>query len=202
MKLSSYPLFELLLSQQILALSGRRMLYLLVFTSWNPNRCGVVQPPNNRADFVKKRFCAEQSHVFFYSSSKLLDNPKWGGIELLSPTRADIVTRRSCAEQLLVFESPRQYFLRLPTGVDLGSYPLIELLMSQEAPAQSNRIFFVSSSELFGSPKWGGVGQLSPIRTGIVTRSYCVAQSQVVIIPRQYFMSPQRGWSWIAIKSC
>ena len=81
-KRSQYPLLELLLSQEAPARSSRRLLYLLVNTSRDPNPGGVGQ---------------------------------------LSPIRADTVTGSSCAEQSQVFVSHRQYFLRLPTGVELGS---------------------------------------------------------------------------------
>ena len=114
-----------------------------------PNRGGVGQLSPIKAVIVTRSSCAEHSQVFLSRggvgqlspASILVETPNRGGVGQLSPIKAVIVTRCSCAEQSQVFVSPRQYFLRLPTGVELGSYPLLKPLLSQEAPARSIRRF-------------------------------------------------------------
>ena len=95
---------------------------------------------------------------FCISPSILLEIPNWRGVGQLCPIKAVIVKRGSCAEQSQVFVSPREYFLRLPTGVELGSYPLYKLLLWQDDPARSGRRFFISSLKLLETPNRGGVG--------------------------------------------
>ena len=125
---------------------------------------------------------------FCFSLSILLETPNRVGVGQLSPIKAVIVTRSSCAEQSQVFVSPRRNFLRLPTAVDLGSYPLFKLLLSQEAPARSIRRFLYLLVNTSSDSNRCGVGQLSPIRNVIVTRSSCAEQSQVFVSPRRNFL--------------
>ena len=63
--------------------------------------------------------------------------PNRGCVVQLSPIRAVIVARSFCAEQSQVFVSPRQYLLKLSTAMELGSYTLLDLLLSKECPARS-----------------------------------------------------------------
>ena len=57
--------------------------------------------------------------------------------------------------------------------MELGSYPLLELLLSQETSARNSQGFYVSSSILLQTLNRDGVGQLSPIRADIVNRRSC-----------------------------
>ena len=110
------------------------------------------------------------------------------GVGQLSPIRGVFVTRSSCAEQSQVFVSSRQYFLRHSTAMELGSYPLLELLLSKEGPARSSCMFLSPSQYFMRLWTEVGVGQLSSIRAVIVARNFCAEQSQVFVSPRQYFL--------------
>ena len=123
----------------------------------------------------------------------LLETPNSGGFDKLSPIWAVFVTKSSCAEQSQAFVSPCQYFLRHPTRVELGSYPLLELLLSQEFLSGAFVGYCFSSSIL---PE---TGQLSTIWAVIVTRSSFSELSQVDISSVLYFMRPQPMWSLAAI---
>ena len=159
-KLGSYPLLEVLLSQETPARSSCRLLYLFVDISWDSQ----------------------------------LD-----GVEQLSPIRAVIVTRISCAEQSQVFMPPRQYFLRLSTSMELSSYPPLEVLLSQEAPARRSCRFLCLLVDIYWDSQLQWNWQLSPIRGVIVSRNSCTEQLQIVVSFHQYFSRLPTGWSWAAI---
>ena len=97
----------------------------------------------------QKAAAAWQFQIFCVSSSILLKNPKRDGVGQQSPKRAVIGRRSSCMEKSQVFMPPLQYFFRLSTGVELGSYPLLELLLSQKAPAAWHFQVFVSTRQFF-----------------------------------------------------
>ena len=107
--------------------------------------------------------------------------------------RAVSVTRSSCAEQPQVSVFPHRYFMKIPTGVVLRSYPLLELLVSEEVPARCIRRLLYLLVFTSRDPNLGGIVQLSPIRAVIATRSTCVEQSQVFVSLRQYFLRPPTG---------
>ena len=79
------------------------------------------------------------------SSLLLLETRNRDGIGQLSLIRAVIVV-----EQLQVFASHCCYFLILPIGVKWGSYHLLELLMSKDAPARSCCPFLHAALSLLG----------------------------------------------------
>ena len=137
MELGSYPQLELLLSQKIPGRSSGRLLYLLVFTSWDPpTEMALFSYPRVEL-LLSQEASARNSHRFLC----LLVNTSRQG--QLSPTRVVIVTRSSCKEQLQVFVSPRQYFLRLSPAMELGKYPPLEMFLSKEAPAwRSHRFLY------------------------------------------------------------
>ena len=72
--------------------------------------------------------------------------------------------------------------IETPTGVDFGSYHLLELLLTQEAPAWLNRRLLSLLIVTYWEVRSDGVGQLSPIGTVIVKRGSCAEQSQVVYL--------------------
>ena len=117
-ELGSYPLLELLLSREIPVQSRCRLLYLLVFTSWDPLWPGWSSSAiSYQSCYCHKKLLRGAVAEFYVSSSILLENLNWDGVGQLSPLRAVVVvTWRSCAGQLHLFVSPRKYLLRLATG--------------------------------------------------------------------------------------
>ena len=173
MKLGSYPLLELVLLQEAPARSSRRFSFSSSILPETPIGGKVGQLSSIKAVVTTLSSCAEQSQVSF-----LLVDTSWeanrGEVGQLSPIRAGIVTGSSCAEQSQVFflvntswdpkQSCRRFFsssilLETPNRVELGSYPLLDLFLSQEAPARSIRRFLYLLVNTSWDPNRGWVGQ-------------------------------------------
>ena len=60
--------------------------------------------------------------------------------------------------------------------MDLGSYHLLEMLLSQENPVRSSRSLLYFLDFTSWDHNWVGVVQLSPNRAIIVTSSSCAEQ--------------------------
>ena len=127
------------------------------------------------------------------SSSILLETPNRSGIGQLSPIKAVIVTRSSCAEHSQVFVSPRQYFLRPQLGWSWAAIPYKSCYCHKKLLRGAVAGYCISSSILLETPNRGGIGQLSPIKAVIVTKSSCAEQSQVFVSPHQYFLRLPTG---------
>ena len=117
----SFSPLELFLSQKAPARSSRKLLYLLVAASWNPQAWWSWADIPYKSCYCHKRLLREATAGCCISSSFFLETPNRGGVGQLSSIWAVIVARSSCAEQSQVVVSPRCYFVRLPTGVELGS---------------------------------------------------------------------------------
>ena len=178
------------LSQNAPALLNRRLSYLLVFTSWDPNRDGVRQLFSITAFFCHKKSVRGSVTICYISWLFLLETTSRArGGQLSHSLTCD------CHKKLLrcwiagcpIFSS---LLRETPTGMELGSYSLLDFLLSQEARARiSHRLLHLHFVTSWGSNR-GGVWQLSPIRADMDTRSSCVAQSQVVVSPRHFFLRP------------
>ena len=149
-------LLELILSHETPTWSTRRLLNFLVFTSCDSNRFGVGQLPLLELLFFCKALlrgavadCCNTTSVFF-------DTP--------SVVEMTAIPFLSCyfAEQSQIVVSPCRFYLRLRNGSELGSYPLIELLLSQNALSRSSpRLFHILVvTSLDFKPGWSC--QLSP----------------------------------------
>ena len=196
MEFGSYHLSQPLLTQEAPAWLNRKILSLLIVTSWDPNWDGVGQLSPIGTVIVKRSSCAEQLQVVY-----LLVVTSWdfkrGGVGQLSPIRAVIDKKSSCVAQSQVVVSPRQYFLRsqlgwiwaaihywngycqkeaparssrrlyisllvlleTPTGLELGSYLSLELLLTQGAPAWINRRLLYLLAITSWDPNRDWVGQ-------------------------------------------
>ena len=130
---------------------------------------------------------------FCVSSSILLETPNRGGIGQLSPIKAVIVTRSSCAEQSQVFVSPRQYFLRLPTGVELGSNPPIKAVIVTRSSCAEQSQVIVSPRQYFLRPQLGWSWAAIPYKScychkkllrGAVA-GYCISSSKLLETPNR-----------------
>ena len=170
----------------------------LIDTSWTSQLWWSWATIPYQSCYCNKKLLRGAATGFCVSSSILLENPNWGVVGQPSPIRAVIVTKRSSTKQLKVFVSLFQHFLRLPLGAELRSYPLLELLLSEEVPARCSRRFFVFSPILLETLNWDGVGQLSPIRAVIVIRSFCHVAVLIIVSLFQYFKCL---WIWVVLGS-
>ena len=137
MHLGSFPRLELLLSQGIPARNSRRLLYLLVFTPWDPDRCVVVELFPIKSVIVTRSSCAEKLQIVVSPRSYFLRTKLGWSCQHLLEVYCHRKLPRGAVAVLSV--SLCWYFLRLPTAADLISYPLFELFLSQKAPARNSR---------------------------------------------------------------
>ena len=137
MHLGSFPLLELLLSQGIPARNSRWLLYLLVFTPWDPDRCVVVELFPIKSVIVTRSSCAEKLQIVVSPRSYFLRTKLGWSCQHLLEVYCHRKLPRGAVAVLSV--SLCWYFLRLPTAADLISYPLFELFLSQKAPARNSR---------------------------------------------------------------
>ena len=113
MQLGSFSLLELLLSQEFPARNSRRLLYLLGFTSWDPNRCVVVELFSIKSVIVTRSSCAEKLQIVLSPRSYFL-RTNWR--EVSAPIRtvlsqeAAAGSSRSffCVSLLILFETPNR----------------------------------------------------------------------------------------------
>ena len=191
-ELGSYPLSKLLLSQEAPARSSCRLLHLLVKTFWDPNLGGVGRLSPIKAVVVTRSSCAEQSQVVVSPRQYFLRaQPGWSWAAI--PYKSCCCRKKLLRGAVAGFVSPCQYFLRLPTGVELGSYPLLKPLLSQEAPAWSSCWFLYLLVNTSWDPNRVGVGQLSPIKAFVVARGSCEEQSQVLFLLVNISWDPNWG---------
>ena len=174
-----------------------QVLFLLVSTSWDPNRGGVGQLTPIKAVVVTISSWVEQSRVVV-SPSKYFLRPQtvWGWAAI--PCKSCCCHKKLLRGAVAGFVSPCQYFLRLPTGVELGSYHLIKLFLSQKGPARSCRRFCFSSSMLFETPTGGGVGQLSPLLKLLLSQEAPARSNRKFCFSSSILLETPTGLSWAA----
>ena len=137
-ELGRYHLLELFLTQEAPVWRNRRLLYLLVFTSCDPNLGRVGQLSQYWSCFCHKKLLRGAVAGWYISSSLLHE---------------------------------------IPTGIQLGSYSLIEFFLSHVARAGiSTKLLYLLVVTSWDSNR-GGLGKVSPLRAVIDTGSSCVAQS-------------------------
>ena len=93
----------------------------------------------------------------------------------------------------------RLLYLVVVASWELNRDGVGQFLLSKEAPARISHELLCLLVVTSRDSNRGGVWQLSPNRGVIDTRIACVAQSQVFVSSRRYFLGPQPGWSWAAI---
>ena len=165
------------------------------FIAWDPNRVWVGQLSPINSVVVTRGFCAELLQVVASPRQNFL-RPQlvwsWQAI----PYKSCCCHKKLLRGAVAGFVSPCQYFLRLPTRVELGSYPLLNPLLSQEIPARSSRRFLYLLVHTSCDPNRGGFGQQSPIKAVVIARSSCEEQSQVFFLLVNTSWDSQPGLSW------
>ena len=159
-ELGSYHLLDLLLTQEAPVWPNHRLLYLLVFTSWDPNWGRVGQLFSFRPFFCHQKLVRGSVPSCYISWLLLIDTP---------------------------------------VGVGWGRYHLLELLLTQEAPAWSSRrllyILVFTSWELNRDK----VGKLFSIRAFLSQEARARISHKLLYLQVVTSWDPNWGGSWAAI---